>query len=92
MLQPYRAPLMGYEGRPALLLCAPAPTRVFLSVWPCSLFAVSSARPLVPSRQESMRYYQPARLCSPPPAMAFTALSSLTCAGVLIPTVGVPKV
>jgi hypothetical protein len=56
MPQPYRAPLIGHEGGPALLLYAPAPPRVFF-IGTLALLSspLSSTRPFVLSRQDSVR-------------------------------------
>jgi hypothetical protein len=92
MPQPYRPPGGMRQGRSCystprpLLMCSLAVLALLIS-------SLSPARPFVPSRQERARVlYQPARLCLPPPAMAFTALKLPTCTGVLVPGVEVPKV
>ena len=90
MPQPYRAPWD--EGGPKLLLYAPALLACSLSVLALLSSPLSCARPFVPSWQESCAYYQLARLCWPPAAMAFIALRLPTCTGVLMPGVEVPRV
>jgi hypothetical protein len=86
------APLLGDEGGPELLLYAPAPPHVFFIGIGPALFAALPCTTLCALPAGERAYYQPARLCLPPPAMAFTALRLPTCTGVLVPGVEVPKV